>query len=94
MVSICGMEPSKCLALPQPDFVIRVSLPQIEELMDLVAENDLLDVPVICGGNIPPSQIENLAAKGVAKFFPPGSSGDAIIDYLAANGRSRNEGLH
>ncbi len=61
-----------------------------EELMDLVAENDLSDVPVVCGGNIPPNQIKNLAAKGVAKVFPPGSSGQAIVDYLAASGRGRN----
>ncbi len=62
----------------------------IEDLMDLVEENDLMDVPVVCGGNVPPNQIEKLLAKGVAKVFPPGSSGEAIVDYLAANRRGRN----
>jgi len=62
----------------------------IEELMSLVKENALTDVPVVCGGNIPPSQIAKLTAKGVARVFPPGSSGDAIVEYLAANARRRD----
>lgn len=59
----------------------------IEELMDLVKRNGLADVPVVCGGNIPPSQLDRLAALGVTKFFPPGSSGEAIVEYLAGRGR-------
>ena len=59
----------------------------IEELLALVAENGLEDVPVICGGNVPPGQIDKLLAKGVAQVFPPGSSGQAIVDYLATCGR-------
>ncbi|MAF48598.1 MAG: cobalamin-dependent protein [Rhodospirillales bacterium] len=62
----------------------------IEELMELVEENGLIDVPVVCGGNIPPNKIEHLTAKGVAKVFPPGSSGEAIVDYLATGGRRLN----
>ena len=58
----------------------------IEDLMDLVAEKHLGDVPVICGGHVPPGQVERLLAKGVAKIFPPGSSGDAILEYLETLG--------
>jgi methylmalonyl-CoA mutase C-terminal domain/subunit len=61
--------------------------PQIEQLMRLMRERELDDVPVICGGNIPPQQIERLLANGVARVFAPGSSADAIVDYLAANAR-------
>lgn len=61
--------------------------PQIEQLMRLMRERELDDVPVICGGNIPPLQIERLLANGVARVFTPGSSADAIVDYLAANAR-------
>lgn len=61
--------------------------PQIEELMDLVRTYDLGDVPVVCGGNIPPRQIDQLLAKGVAKVFTPGSSADEIVDYLSAHAR-------
>lgn len=60
----------------------------IEELMHLVEENGLTNVRVVCGGNIPPNQIEKLTARGVARVFPPGSSGDAIVDYLAGQGRA------
>lgn len=60
---------------------------QLEELMDLVKKNDLDDVLVVCGGNIPKRQIELLTAKGVAKIFTPGSSGGEIVDYLISNSR-------
>jgi len=60
---------------------------QIEELMELVRKNDLDDVLVVCGGNIPKRQIERLTAKGVAKVFTPGSAGSEIVDYLVSNTR-------
>ncbi len=60
---------------------------QIEELMDLVRKNDLNDVLVVCGGNIPRRQIERLTAKGVAKVFTPGTAGAEIVDYLVSNTR-------
>ena len=60
---------------------------QIEEVMDLVKKNNLEDVIVVCGGNIPKRQIEQLLAKGVAKIFTPGSAGSEIVDYLVANTR-------
>lgn len=61
--------------------------PQIEHLMRLMRERELDDVPVICGGNIPPQQIERLLASGVARVFTPGSRADVIVDYLAENAR-------
>lgn len=59
----------------------------IEELMSLVEKHELAGVPVVVGGNIPPRQIEKLLARGVAKVFPPGTSGEAIVEYLAGRGR-------
>lgn len=59
----------------------------IEDLMSLIDKHELTDVPVVCGGNIPPRQIEQLLARGVARVFPPGSSGDAIVEYLAGQAR-------
>lgn len=61
----------------------------LDELMRLVGERGLADVPVVCGGNIPPQQAEKLRALGVAKIFLPGSPGDAIVEYLAGRGRRR-----
>jgi len=63
---------------------------QIEALVDLAKENNVSDVPIICGGNIPPRQIEKLLAKGIAKVFIPGSKGDEIVDYLVSNSRGAN----
>ncbi len=60
---------------------------QIEQLLDLVKKNDLSDVLVVCGGNIPKRQIEQLTAKGVAKVFTPGTAGSEIVDYLVSNTR-------
>ena len=60
---------------------------QIEELMDLVRKNDLDDVLVVCGGNIPKRQIERLTAKGIAKVFTPGTAGSEIVDFLVANAK-------
>ena len=60
---------------------------QIEQLLDLVKKNDLSDVLVVCGGNIPKRQIEQLTAKGVARVFTPGTAGSEIVDYLCCNSR-------
>ena len=59
----------------------------IEELMDLVRANDLDDVLVVCGGNIPKQQVAKLIDRGVAKVFTPGSGSDDIIEYLVSNAR-------
>lgn len=61
----------------------------LEDLLDLVAEKELSDIPIVLGGNIPPHQIENLTAKGVAGVFPPGSSRDAIIDFMVQTAQKR-----
>src|SRR3989304_5851883 len=50
----------------------------IEELMDLVKKNGLTDVPVVCGGNIPPNQVDKLTAWGGSKIFPPARAGGAL----------------
>lgn len=60
---------------------------QIELLLDLLKKQDMADVPVICGGNIPKVQIRQLKEKGVAEVFPPGSSSEAIVSYIVANTR-------
>ncbi|MCL4744171.1 MAG: cobalamin-dependent protein [Burkholderiaceae bacterium] len=59
----------------------------IEELMELVDQNGLADVPVICGGHVPPAQVARLMSCGVARVFLPGSPGDEIVDYLVASAR-------
>lgn len=60
---------------------------QIMELVDLAKANGLDDTMVVCGGNIPKTQGEELLAKGVSKIFTPGSSSSTIVDYLVTNVR-------
>ena len=61
---------------------------QIELLLDLLRQQDMADVPVICGGNIPKYQIRHLKEKGVAEVFTPGSSSEAIVGYIVASTRA------
>ena len=57
---------------------------QIGLLLDLMKENDLHDVPVICGGTIPKRDAEALLQKGVSKIFPPQSTSESIVDYIVS----------
>ncbi|MBP8002113.1 MAG: cobalamin B12-binding domain-containing protein [Chloroflexi bacterium] len=50
----------------------------IPRIMELMAENDLSDVPVFLGGIIPEDDVATLTAKGVAGIFGPGTSTDVI----------------
>jgi methylmalonyl-CoA mutase, C-terminal domain len=61
---------------------------QIEELVGLAKDNELDDTLIVVGGNIPREAAEQLLAKGVHKLFLPGSSGNAIVDYLSTEARS------
>jgi methylmalonyl-CoA mutase C-terminal domain/subunit len=63
----------------------------IEELVELLRQNGMDDVPVICGGNIPKHKAIDLKQKGIAEVFPPGSSGESVISYVLANARGANE---
>jgi methylmalonyl-CoA mutase C-terminal domain/subunit len=60
---------------------------QIEYLVELLRDNGMTDVPVICGGNIPKHVASRLKGNGIAAVFPPGSSSAEIVDYVAANAR-------
>lgn len=60
---------------------------QIEYLVELLRQNNMGDVPVICGGNIPSHLARHLKNRGVAEIFPPGSASQAIIDYIVANAK-------
>lgn len=57
---------------------------QIEDLVTLLKEKGLDDVPVVCGGNIPRQQVLKLKEKGVAEVFPPGSSSEAMVNFIVA----------
>jgi methylmalonyl-CoA mutase C-terminal domain/subunit len=55
---------------------------QIVQMLDLMKENHLEDVCVICGGTIPKHQMEELKRKGVSEVFPPQSTSESIVNYI------------
>jgi methylmalonyl-CoA mutase C-terminal domain/subunit len=55
---------------------------QIERVIALLRQKGFGNVPVICGGNIPRSRIQMLKDNGVVEIFPPGSSGEHIVDSI------------
>lgn len=61
---------------------------QIEELVDLARANELDDMLIVVGGNIPREPAAQLLAKGVHKIFLPGTSGAGIVEYLSTEARS------
>jgi methylmalonyl-CoA mutase, C-terminal domain len=56
-------------------------VPRIVELLD---EQGIDDIVVIVGGTIPSDDIPELKRLGVAEVFTPGSSTEAIIDFIRA----------
>jgi methylmalonyl-CoA mutase C-terminal domain/subunit len=56
---------------------------QINLLMDLMKKNNF-NVPVMCGGSIPPQDAEALIKKGVSKIFLPSSTSESIVNYIVS----------
>ena len=56
-----------------------VLLPRI---MELLAENDMSDVPVFLGGIIPDEDVAKMEAIGVTAVFGPGSSIEQITRFI------------
>jgi methylmalonyl-CoA mutase C-terminal domain/subunit len=54
-------------------------MPLMGRLMELMAQKEMLDVPVFIGGIIPNDDIPQLKEMGVAAVFGPGASLDEII---------------
>jgi len=58
-------------------------------VMELLKEKGLDDVLVVIGGIIPDVDIPKLRSVGVKGIFLPGTPMQTIIDFVAANVRSR-----
>jgi methylmalonyl-CoA mutase C-terminal domain/subunit len=56
-------------------------------VIDLLREKGAPDIVVFGGGIIPQDDVPKLKEKGVAAVFPPGSSTQAIIDWIRGNVR-------
>jgi methylmalonyl-CoA mutase, C-terminal domain len=51
-------------------------------LLELLKQHGMSDVPVLLGGTIPEADIANLKKAGIAEIFLPGTSTQAIIDFV------------
>jgi methylmalonyl-CoA mutase C-terminal domain/subunit len=60
-------------------------------VIDLLREKGANEVAVFGGGIIPQDDVPRLKEKGVAEVFLPGSSTQAIIDWIRKNIRPRAE---
>lgn len=62
----------------------------VPRVMDLLKENGMDDVQVILGGIIPDADVEEMKRLGVAEVFPPGTSLQAIVDFIRGHRRERS----
>jgi methylmalonyl-CoA mutase C-terminal domain/subunit len=57
-------------------------MPLMAKIMELLAENDMQDVPVFLGGIIPDDDVDALKEMGVRGVFGPGSSMEDIVNFV------------
>jgi methylmalonyl-CoA mutase C-terminal domain/subunit len=55
-------------------------------IMELLAENEMVDVPVFLGGIIPQADIPALEEMGIEGVFGPGTSTESIISSIRESG--------
>src|SRR5579863_9328082 len=61
----------------------------VPRVMDLLKQKQMDDVLVIVGGIIPDQDVANLKQMGVAAIFQPGTSMDAIVNFIRASIKPR-----
>lgn len=57
-------------------------LPLVQRIMELLAENEMEDVPVFLGGIVPPEDVVVVKEMGVAGVFGPGSGMGEIVNFI------------
>ena len=62
----------------------------VPRVMELLRQNGMEDVQVVLGGIIPDADVEQMKRLGVAAVFQPGTSLQAIVDFIRSNRRERH----
>lgn len=65
-------------------------MPLMARIMELMAENEMTDVPVFLGGIVPNEDIPALKAMGIQGVFGPGTNMNKIVDFVWERIRSRS----
>lgn len=60
-------------------------------LIDLLKKDNMNEILVICGGNIPAKQISKLKDAGVSEVFTPHTSSESIVNYILSHARRDKE---
>ena len=61
------------------------------KVMELLKAQGLDDVLVVVGGIIPDQDLPKMHALGITGVFIPGTPMQSIVDFIAANARTRTE---
>ena len=61
----------------------------VPKVMELLRESQADDIQVLLGGIIPDQDIAEMKKLGVAAVFQPGTSLEAIVEFIRANRRER-----
>jgi methylmalonyl-CoA mutase, C-terminal domain len=64
-------------------------MPLMARIMELLAENEMTDIPVFLGGIVPNEDIPALKTMGVQGVFGPGTNMNEIVDFVWEHIRSR-----
>jgi methylmalonyl-CoA mutase C-terminal domain/subunit len=62
----------------------------VPRVMELLKQKGMEDVQVILGGIIPDADVEEMKRLGVAAVFQPGTSLQAIIDFIRSHRKERH----
>jgi methylmalonyl-CoA mutase C-terminal domain/subunit len=60
-------------------------IPITEKLMKCLKENEMNNILIVVGGNIPRNDIDSLQSLGVSRVFPTGSKFEDIVDFIKTN---------
>ena len=60
-----------------------------QKVIDLLKTQGADDIMLVGGGIIPEKDVDKLKAMGVREIFPPGSSLEAIVDWVHENVKPR-----
>ncbi|MBN1842297.1 MAG: cobalamin B12-binding domain-containing protein [Deltaproteobacteria bacterium] len=60
-----------------------------QKVIDLLKSQGADDIMLVGGGIIPEKDVDKLKAMGVREIFPPGSSLEAIVDWVHKNVKPR-----
>lgn len=63
----------------------------VKKVVDILREKGVKDVLMVAGGQVPREDFPELKGMGIAEVFPPGSSLNRIVDFIAKNVKQKKQ---